>query len=243
MATRKSKTPQSPTHRAEKKRADILKSAGKCFIESRKDRRPFSQRVDVTGTVPGRNRLHMGFEFEPVLLEPAVILLQAQHGLNQAGIAAGKQGRKYVALFVFMVTARLGPKELRDRGCRGAHRRCDFAGFDRGDQCTEFRDPCECAPMARIERRESAHPPCVRRHRRRTLRTDSGLHDWTSLAICRGILPRRTALFLAMDQSTCFATPHMKKAQRTMRCPDIALRVSFARAARLEPGQARSGPV
>ncbi|MGS0743466.1 TetR/AcrR family transcriptional regulator [Glaciimonas sp. GG7] len=31
MATRKSKTPQSPTHRAEKKRADILKSAGKCF--------------------------------------------------------------------------------------------------------------------------------------------------------------------------------------------------------------------
>lgn len=31
MAIRKSKTPQSPTHRAEKKRADILKSAGKCF--------------------------------------------------------------------------------------------------------------------------------------------------------------------------------------------------------------------
>ncbi|PUA16587.1 TetR/AcrR family transcriptional regulator [Glaciimonas sp. PCH181] len=31
MATRKFKTPQSPTHRAEKKRADILKSAGKCF--------------------------------------------------------------------------------------------------------------------------------------------------------------------------------------------------------------------
>lgn len=53
MATRKSKTPQSPTHRAEKKRADILKSAGKCFRKTGFHQTSMQEICNEVGLGPG----------------------------------------------------------------------------------------------------------------------------------------------------------------------------------------------
>ncbi|QRX81829.1 TetR/AcrR family transcriptional regulator [Glaciimonas sp. PAMC28666] len=53
MATRKSKTPQSPTPRAEKKRADILKSAGKCFRKTGFHQTSMQEICNEVGLGPG----------------------------------------------------------------------------------------------------------------------------------------------------------------------------------------------
>jgi AcrR family transcriptional regulator len=53
MAIRKSKTPQSPTHRAEKKRADILKSAGKCFRKTGFHQTSMQEICNEVGLGPG----------------------------------------------------------------------------------------------------------------------------------------------------------------------------------------------
>ena len=80
------------SHRVEPRRADPCPSLGiderflECdvlLVERRKDRRPFPQRVDIAAAVSGRDRLDVGLEFEPVFLDPVVILLQAQHGIDK----------------------------------------------------------------------------------------------------------------------------------------------------------------
>ncbi|KAF3996207.1 TetR/AcrR family transcriptional regulator [Glaciimonas immobilis] len=53
MATRKSKTPQSPTHRAERKRADILKAAGKCFRKTGFHQTSMQEICNEVGLGPG----------------------------------------------------------------------------------------------------------------------------------------------------------------------------------------------
>lgn len=53
MATRKSKTLQSPTPRAERKRADILKSAGKCFRRTGFHQTSMQEICNEVGLGPG----------------------------------------------------------------------------------------------------------------------------------------------------------------------------------------------
>jgi len=53
MATRISKTPQSPTQKADKKRGDVLKAAGKCFRKTGFHQTSMQQICAETGLGPG----------------------------------------------------------------------------------------------------------------------------------------------------------------------------------------------
>ena len=47
-----------------------------------------------------------GCKLNPVLLNPAVVLLQSFDGLHDLGVGAGQQGREHVFFFLRMMLAR-----------------------------------------------------------------------------------------------------------------------------------------
>ena len=107
-------------------------------VQGREERGVLAQRGSVVAIDPVGNGLHLGRELQPVLLEPAVVLLQLQNRLQPAGPGIGEQPGKDVTLFVLVVSLRIGREEGSDRPRRRADGAAEAMALHGGRQQLEF---------------------------------------------------------------------------------------------------------
>ena len=101
---------------------DVLFQRDVVAVQLGEHRHRGAQEVRVVPVVALDHRAQLRLQFEPVFLEPAMVLLQAAHVLHQHGIAAGQQAGKHMLFLGRMVGPGAAVEELADlvgRGARG----------------------------------------------------------------------------------------------------------------------------
>ena len=71
----------------------------------------------IDPVVAQSNGAQLRRQFEPVFLDPAMILLQHLHQRDQLGVAASQKRREHILLFVSMMLARSVRKKTFDHAC------------------------------------------------------------------------------------------------------------------------------